>query len=1059
MLDFPFRSRALGLLGERSPVVSRRLHRTHLAALLCLAAAFASSPGAALAASKIAIAAMGDAAPGGGVFAGPSFTGTPSAAGDGWIAFRALVAEGNTTEQIVATNLRTRERRVVANLGQTVSAQVGRLKQFLGRPTINARGEVAFAAVITPPDDVKVDPLGPVPAGIFLSTGGPNWRLEVIAEPGLDTGFGTLDLTVPVNVLAEGGTDIPERTPALNDAGDVAFVASTLKTTTVDAAIFLRRAGQPLTHVAKLGDPFGDGAFDILGPPALNNTGGLAFRALASGGGLLDGIFKLENGALTLVASNGIIPLRPSAPFPNDQQLFEFGDTVALNDAGDVLFTAGPLFDFSDDASTSDEGGPGVVVWRDGATYLVGFPGQPIAGRGRITSIELGPDGGSILASPSFAADGQIVFFASLNGGSSEMLIRTGLLDEAPGTIVDLGGSTADATPIGGTYLSAASAPAVDATGTVVFFARIAGSPVSQAVIALPPDRPAEAINIGDPAAGSSDGFFGGPPFSAPILNDADDIVFKSFVARGPALGIFRWRAGRLEAIARVGDIAPVKEGRAITNIVGDPSLNASGDVAFAATTVGVARGIYTVGSDGMRAVAVPGQPLDPPDPTRPDAFFRTLAPNPAISDTGAVVFRGTIEFDDEFDIFRTVKEEVVLLADASGVRILAARGQDSGVGNRKFFKFRDPSVRGGPVVFRAPLGDDFEESIGLFLADPSGTAPLAAKGEDIGGMIITALTGRAQLDAAGNVAFGGKVRRTGTPEVSAILRRTPAGFTSIVETKQFGPQGGVFRSLGRPSASSAGNIAFRGTFEPFTGGAPGFFLSTAAGLSPLVRAGEGAATTIGGRITTLNQAGSLNGRDHLAFLAGVGGGSSRSAIFLAAPTTTGVQTLRIRRKLPSNDLDFTPKDRIAVKATLIPATTLPNVEVSDTDGKQGRRARQRLRPQSINIAVGDVRGTLWAVSLPASSIDARGRVLVAKPGSDQPIKGLRVRVAKDGTMRVKATSAALDFAFTGFGRPFDDAGMAQLFPPFSVRVDVGSHGGAASVPCNPTTLSFRCGG
>ncbi|MCW5893638.1 MAG: hypothetical protein KIT14_24250 [bacterium] len=1002
---------------------------------------------------------MGDAAPGGGVFAGPSFVGTPSAAGDGWIAFRALVAEGNTTEQIVATNLRTRERRVVANLGQTVNGQVGRLKQFLGRPTVNARGEVAFAAIVTPPDGVKQDPLAPTPGGIFLSTGGPSWHLDVVAAPGLDTGLGILDLTTTVNVLAEGGSDSPERTPALNDAGDVAFVASTLDRTTSGAAIFVRRAGGPLTHLVKLGDPFGDGKFSILGPPALNNTGALAFRGLADGNGLLDGIFKVQAGATTLLAANGIVPQRPSAPFPNDQQLFEFGDTVTLNDAGDVLFTAGPLFDFSDDASQNDEGGAGVVVWRGGATYLVGFPGQPIAGRGRITSIQLGPDGGSRLAPPAFAADGQIIFFASLNGGSSEMIIRTGLLDQAPGAVVNLGGPTADTTPVGGTYLTAASAPVVDALGTVVFFARIAGSPVSQAVIALPPDRPGEAINIGDPAAGGSDGFFGGPPFFAPVLNDADDVVFKSFVARGPALGIFRWRAGQLEALVRVGDIAPIKDGRAITNLVGDPSLNASGDIAFAATAVGVARGIYTAGSGGLRAVALPGQPLEPPDPSRKDAYYRTLAPNPAIGDTGAVVFRGTIEYDDPFDpIFSSIKEEVVLLADASGVRILAARGQDSGVGE-KFFKFRDPSTRGGPVVFRAPLGDMVEKSTGLFLADPSGIAPLAVKGADIGGMTITDLTGRAQIDAAGNVVFGGKLRRPGSTEVAALVRRTPAGFTSIVETRQTGPMGGRFRSLGRPTAASNGNIAFRGNFEPFTGGTAGFFLSTPAGLSQLVRVGEGAATTVGGRITTLNQSGSLNARDHLAFLAGIGGGRTRSAIFLAAPTTTAVSNLRVRRKLPSNDLDFVPKDRIVVNATLAPATNLPGLTSAPTQGGKSRRRRERLRPQAVSIAVGDLRGTLWSVNLPASSIDARGRALVAKAGVEQPIAGLRVRIAKNGTIRVKARSTPLDFAFSSsVSRPFDEVGMPKLFPPFNVRVDVGADGGSAPVPCNPKKLSFRCG-
>ena len=45
-------------------------------------------PSPARASSKALIAAAGDAAPGGGVFAGPGFTDWPTAAGNGWIAFR-----------------------------------------------------------------------------------------------------------------------------------------------------------------------------------------------------------------------------------------------------------------------------------------------------------------------------------------------------------------------------------------------------------------------------------------------------------------------------------------------------------------------------------------------------------------------------------------------------------------------------------------------------------------------------------------------------------------------------------------------------------------------------------------------------------------------------------------------------------------------------------------------------------------------------------------------------------------------------------------------------------
>ena len=216
------------------------------------------------------------------MFAGPSFVGEPSAAGNGWIAFRAQVV-GSTTEQIVVANLVTHQRSVVASAGGIVSKDIGKVKQFLGRPTVNAHGDVAFAAVITPPDGVKVDPTAPTPAGIFLYSQG---VLSAVAAPGLDTGLGILDLTTQINVADDlSSIDIAERTPALNDNGDVAFVSATQTTTSSGGAIFLRRAGATLiTPMLKLNDAYGAGTFQVLGPPALNNSGTLAFHGFVDGG-------------------------------------------------------------------------------------------------------------------------------------------------------------------------------------------------------------------------------------------------------------------------------------------------------------------------------------------------------------------------------------------------------------------------------------------------------------------------------------------------------------------------------------------------------------------------------------------------------------------------------------------------------------------------------------------------------------------------------------------------------------------------------------------------------
>ena len=71
------------------------------------------------AASVVKIAGLGEDAPGGGVYAGSGFTGNPAAAGNGWVAFRSLIAGGSTSERIILANMAPggTERKVVAAIG------------------------------------------------------------------------------------------------------------------------------------------------------------------------------------------------------------------------------------------------------------------------------------------------------------------------------------------------------------------------------------------------------------------------------------------------------------------------------------------------------------------------------------------------------------------------------------------------------------------------------------------------------------------------------------------------------------------------------------------------------------------------------------------------------------------------------------------------------------------------------------------------------------------------------------------------------------------------------
>ncbi len=1013
------------------------------------------APEAAQAASKIAVAALGDAAPGGGVFVGPSFVSEPSAAGAGWVAFRTLVTDDPSPEVIVANNFVTRDRVVVARIGQTVSDTVGRIKQFLGRPTINANGDVAFVATTTPPDDAPPPgPLDPLPAGVFLWNRSQS-RLTVIAAPGLDTGFGLLDLTTTLNVLStESGIDVAERTPALNDAGDVAFVSATLDGARQGGAIFFAPAGGALAPVVKLGDEFQGGRFAILGPPALNNRRTMAFRGFLEGALSLDGVFVVSGGATTLLIRDDpdadVVTVPTVSGEPVDGDLFEFGDVVALNDAGDVLCTVSELYDAADFGAF--DGSPGVILIRAGGNpVLVGFPGQRVdLLGGRVSTIALSPDEGSRTAPPAFTPDGRVVFFAEVNDGSSQAILRVDPDTATIRPLVRLGGARADATPLGGVYRSASSGPALDGAGNLAFSARIDTSSTSEGLIWVPVDggpAAADGIAIGDAVPAPGQGFVGGPAFFPPTLNDAGDVVFKSFVARGPALGIFRWRAGALDAVVRVGDPAPLDGAPPFVNLVGEPSLNEAGDVAFIGTAKGLGNGAFVTRDGVLRKVAMPADDLIPPDPDRPGAFIKSVAASPSLSDSGEVVFRGVVQYESRFGIlFPDERENCVFLADASGIRIIAAEGQESGAGARRFASFRDPTIRGRSVLFRAPLQGG---QAGLFLRDDAGVRAIAVEGEAVSGMTLETLQGKGFADTAGDVFF--KIKLAG--DRGAVMQRSALGFAPLLETGQRGPEGGRVRSLGRLGVSSNGHVALRVGFDTLSGGVPGVFLVRDGDVRSYLRIAENGPAGLDGRITSVSQSIAVNSTGRMALLGTIGGGKARSAVLLAAPAALRVRQLAVRRGPGSllSDRAPKPRDRVRVSAVLEPGL-LPEPKGAGTGP---------VRRKQVTVSIADQRGRLWSGTLAAADTQLRGKTLTRKRSARaSQIQGLKVKFTRRKGVRVAVRSKPFDLTFSAQGlRRFDDTGAVILEPPLSVRIDLGEDGASVVVPCTPKPRRFTCGG
>ncbi len=989
------------------------------ASLFVLLALSSPAPDPARAASKIAVAALGQPAPGGGVFAGPSFAGWPAAAGEGWVAFRTSLQGAAASEAIVAARMTAPTTRVqVAALGATAPAQ-GKFKSFIGRPAVNANGDVAFMALLTGSGQASAAGQ-PTPAGAFLFRQSPppgEPALVAIALAGQVVGTGVLDLATPTDSGADStAIDLPERALALNDADVVAFVATIAGGPEPQTAIFTTAGNGGLTPIVTTGQAFAGGVFTTFGQPALNNGGRIAFHATVDNGSVTDGIFVYDpsSGLSEPVAAGQQV--EEATPSPNTQVLQDFGDELALDDAGDIAFTAGPLFDRT---RTDFVGAPGALVFHDGVVTPVVYPGQTVSG-GRVKGIQLGQPGRFLVAPPALAPDGSVVVFAALNGGSSEGIFRAAPPYATLTPLVVTDGLTADATPAGGTYNGLEAPPAVDGTGAAAFRVLIAGGQTSEAIVYQPLAGAPSDIGVG--VGAPSQGFFAGAPFSVPHLNDAGDVVFAGFVAGGPSsAGIFRARGSTLEVLARAGDVPPAGAPFAA---FGEPAVNASGAVAFTADLTGLGRGVYVHDQSGLHEIAVSGDPA----PDRAGARFRTFGTGVAINDAGQVAVRGIANVFDPLANTSTSLEGLFLMGGSGPPHMLVAAKTPSPLG-MPFLEVHDPVITAVPsLAFLAPLGVATNVLAGFFVADASRVTPLAVEQQPLGdGTVLTGLSGKPALDAAGNAVFLATRTRAGASLGPAVVRRTATGFQVLAARGMVGPVGGTIKSVGPPATNAAGDVVMRAGFVAGSGGTTGFLLATPSGLAPFVSVGE--ATPLGGTFAGFTARTTLAAGDVLAFAADVTGGTARNGLFLASPASLTVSQLALalgRRGRQS---------RVGLTAVLHPGRT--------SDGLDPRN-------ETVKITLGDSQGPLWSATLPPRTLAARGSLLLVPRGTH--VKGVRLarlRLLDGGAARAHLVSARVDL--TG--------GTRRLEPPFNVTLEVGDDSATAIVPCRVRGGAARCSG
>ena len=450
------------------------------------------------------------------------------------------------------------------------------------------------------------------------------------------------------------------------------------------------------------------------------------------------------------------------------------------------------------------------------------------------------------------------------------------------------------------------------------------------------------------------------------MINDNDIVVFKSAVARGPsALGFFRWdrtlpENNRLSTLVRTGDSAPLGGAQTILDLPGEASINGNGDVAFAALVFdpdqGVSRGVFATGAGGMRRVAMPNDPLPF---VAPDAQIEGIATNPMMLSDGSVAFRATYAYEDP-SFFTLVREDGVFRVSPAGDTSILVSTLLTAPNGQSFFRFRDLNSSGGTIVVRASLGDSAADvhPNGLFLIDPSAAVRLVVVEHEthIGGNhSLDSTSGRASVDLAGNVAF---LARLEDDPSAALIHATTDGNSSIEALVGGpGPNGGIVKSVGRPTLASNGHLAFRLGFERGTGQTSGFYLKRNGVVEPFIALDEADSDGVGDRLNSLNPIAALNSSDHLAFIASESAGDARNGIFFAAPATATVGKIRVLTKEKNVKGIPTLKARVRAKV--------------DLDVSSIGKAIQPDK-QAVKVTISDSEGPVFAATADNGSLRSR---------------------------------------------------------------------------------------
>lgn len=398
-------------------------------------------------------------------------------------------------------------------------------------------------------------------------------------------------------------------------------------------------------------------------------------------------------------------------------------DAIAL--AGEIApDTGGGTFGLFGQPDLNDDGEVVFFATVDGGTASQGlFVGDGDVVRSVAVAGETAPGGlGSFVdfffSSGKIDDQGDVGFFASLAGGPAP----SGLFLEGQSGLqpIALIGDVAPGSA--GTYASFIP-PDLNDDGELAFVAVVLALPPFAAVFVESASSGRRVVATGDPVPGVPGASFDG--FGAPVINDDGEVAFSAEVdgPGGATSGIWVYSAaGAGTLVALEGEVAPGTGGATFESFGTDPpSIDGVGDVYFEANLSPVAGFDAHFVGDGatITALVLPGDTV----PGAGAPTIDSLRSDPEVARNGDVAFIANLEGN--------VADEGVYLDRAGGARLEVARedgiAPDTGGGTFLGFSGRAVPNGSGDVAFLAGVFDSPTTTLGVFVPEPTSLSGLLA--------------------------------------------------------------------------------------------------------------------------------------------------------------------------------------------------------------------------------------------------------------------------------------------------------------------------------------------